>query len=372
MGIIRGRTLCEKLLDNCRIHKSKFKKVILGQSNIYFDGPLLVFSTIKKFDTTVYGNDDNYIDTSVNLIVQKYKNILSQINGYCEHINKTIVVFDGKSPPMKEKTQSLRNTQKNMQLSPKMIENLYTKLQQKLISIGTTVNALDVGEAESVIYLKRDYNYSSILYTNDSDIFPIAYKHKPLMECDEVFCFMTTYKKKKYNSSMHRMKHFKCQLDHTPFRLLMVLAGTDFNEPIFTSSMTKAILEEAKKDNNNHIIDEINKNTNSIEFMIGKFMELIMSINFIGVSFPHNNSKCNSTYDDIIKKIEWVIGYFHHGNEYADYYNRELQNVTINKNIFLKTLVKKHFNLTRQMDPNERLLTILRDVHNSCYSNIYC
>ena len=240
MGISNLNDSCYKL-QQLSVIKSHEK---INDFILYIDGPLLTFrgyahncKDLRDQESTLYMIESNVIRKVIAIVnhLKKYGNCV-----------KIKIYYDGQSPNMKKLTQQKRNKdvfphnltyrQINSFIQQHIVYNLYDKLHSPKMKIEDIelVN-LEVGEAENEMYRRRDTNYSSVMFTKDTDVFAISYNHQPKTPNDIVYMYDGDY--------IYNMNRFTCGLDNFQFRTLVSLSGTDFNCTIFTPTMIKAIVE---------------------------------------------------------------------------------------------------------------------------------
>ena len=94
---------------------------------------------------------------------------------------------------------------------------------------------LILGESENESFQRRDVNHPTLILTEDSDIFHIAYNYIKQSECDIVFIGT------KYLKVLYDMSNLNFEMPRLAFLILMMLKGSDFTDKIFTDSMCEAI-----------------------------------------------------------------------------------------------------------------------------------
>lgn len=246
MGILKFNDSCYKL-QQLSLIKSHER---INDFILYIDGPLLMFRGIANNCFDLY-NKDMTLDTIKNNILRKVVAIVNNLKSYGNCIQIKIY-YDGQAPYMKKLTQQKRNKDVfPMNLTYKEINNhvqehIIGDLRDKL-HLNIEIINLEVGEAENEMYRKRDTNYTSVMFTKDTDVFVISYNHQPKSSTDIVYMYD--------GEVIYNMNRFTCGLNSFQFRTLVSLSGTDFNCTIFTPTMIKAILEV-------FLLKQINNNKN--------------------------------------------------------------------------------------------------------------
>lgn len=364
--------------------KIKFKNV-----NVYVDGPLWVFSSIPK--------NESDITRIVKYMIEKLKNRL--INFLLYRVNKILSVtihFDGKAPPMKFFTQCQRKSYDTRSIN---MSDIFKLFKQQLKQIGTLTTIMrgksivtpiivaehKLGESEHFIYSERDKTIPSILYTRDSDIFMVAYNHAKENDNDEV-CLM-------WDNEFYDLSKFKCPLYVGPFRMLLILCGTDFNRNIFTQTMAVSVLNAICSNDSpaiKNLVEKLNNCTNIVN-IVGYFLEILLVNHLKNVTFTPNRSsikKATTAHDDVnilpakkiktsydyvanLNKLQWIWEYFTEGVHYKDYQNQTLVDIEINTNLLLKDILIQHFNLDSKEYENNNFKEILNKLKKDQQSLLY-
>jgi len=233
-----------------------------------------------------------------------------------------------------------------------VVRDAFKAIKIKLaLELNVEIEEPERGEAESIIYKTRNTDYPSVLYSKDTDLYAIAYRHKRCKENDRVFICNDTLK------SLHDMEVFSCTLNKRAFRLLMVLRGTDYDE-VFTNSMVQAVfycmhnLNVYSEDDRECILGlfkQINEATD-ICLCIGLFVELILVAKRstkVNVIWPRWNSQYTTTEEDVFlicQMLQWTVEYYEHGADY-EHYNRTFPSLAIRKHSFISRVLAIHFGL---------------------------
>jgi len=357
MGITNANSLCKQLLNNSQVLQREY----INEFILYIDGPILVFSGLRKDSLQSQIVSETVKLIKKNIII-KFNSIIKRIAIYGK-LMKIIIVFDGKAPRMKLQTQEKRNaiyTETLRQIIKltfaditEYFKNLSLCIDDRKIEI--VVENPMVGEAESIIYKKRDPKYSSVLFTKDTDLYAIAYGHanNKKKSTDNVYIYNDSLLEKNGNYwPLFNMEKFKCKLNAFSFRLLMTLAGTDFNESIFTNTMLSGIFSTLNYMANDEIQNEIDEiitkinNSKIIIHSIGYFMLLVyiakkkMKLKIIMPRIKTHFYENNINNDDNhppCSIIKWVIEYFEMGVDYCNY-DKKIESYEFDKNKFLLQL----------------------------------
>jgi hypothetical protein len=242
MGILNGNVLCTSLRENSTVPFTKFE---LGDTILYIDGPILLFS----------GN----ISPQYKLISEQHKLycIKSKLRRIVEFVSakfavsKVLIVFDGIAPKEKASTQKSRAKRINNEFNPtEMKAAFYNYMLIHQMKIPHEIIQLEYGEAESYIYFHRDLARNSVMYTKDTDFYVLAYKHQQLQEHDNVFMCNDI----KTCLEIYCMADFYySKLSALGFRLIMALSGSDYTKSRFTPSMVSVLFDVFADINKNHV-----------------------------------------------------------------------------------------------------------------------
>lgn len=395
MGVTNAKKICEKLLSKSNIfeicrgnigkHKSSTHNTIplmeitsnekfkakFNKVNVYVDGPLWVFSSIPQNETDTI--------KIVNFMKKKLENrLIKLLLYYVNEILSVTIHFDGRAPPMKLSTQSRRKIYQPQSYNISQIFKQFKELLKKKGTVeismknGKFITPIKVaehvlGESEHFIYSERDIAHPSILFTKDTDIFMIAYNHAKKGEHDDV-CLML-------DNTFYDLSEFKCPLNSGPFRVLLILCGTDFNRNIFTQTMSINVLETICQNDSVVIKELVDKINNCSEFVnvVGYFLEILLANQLANVTFPPNrklrtiDSETNTqySYSDNVAKLQWIWQYFTDGVHHEDYQNKTLVDIQINKNLLLKDILIQHLKLDAEQYKNNSFKEILLSLKNA-------
>jgi hypothetical protein len=185
----------------------------------------------------------NIADGHFRVLKSKLAAIINTAQKIC-NIEYIKIYFDGTAPEQKKKEQERRATQN------RVLHFDMNALKRKLIcdlpkhcGICIEYIELEQGEAEREIYINRDKTRASVLWTKDTDIYSIAYKHEPTTPNDYVFLCMDQVNKHRRLYFLYDMtKFFYNHLPVNVFRFIVAMAGTDFTPSMFSPTMIKAIV----------------------------------------------------------------------------------------------------------------------------------
>ncbi len=235
MGISDFRTIKNENIENCTLNgliNTKRKEPI----NIYVDGHFYLFSgclpdNIDRINTGTYNS--TLVAASAASVI--YSNI-NKISKY-RTINDVFVYFDGKRPSAKKYTSNKRVMSKRIPLN---VKDAISKLCRLLNEYNFINNNLLIGESEHEIVLRRDTSIPSMILTDDSDIFHIAYRYETNTMEDQLFI---GNKQLNNITDVYKMKDY-LKMPKMIFALLCMLRGSDYTKPTFTTSMVNAIIKE--------------------------------------------------------------------------------------------------------------------------------
>ena len=233
MGIVSGNEICKTLRATAKVVDNKKE---IGQCTLHIDGPILVFC----------GNIKNpRIDSNI-IVRAKLKKVCSQLLRVF-NITKVILWFDGRAPLEKTSTQLKRAARRSSYDAAAVKSKLFEYFTNSSLTVDgvilkTNCIQLERGEAECEMYVQRNRDANSILYTKDTDIYSIAYKHVPESKKDNVFVCVDISSKTQNGLEIYDMSKFQYpHISRNIFRLCMALRGTDYTESVFTPTMLAAI-----------------------------------------------------------------------------------------------------------------------------------
>lgn len=216
--------------------------------NVYVDGSFYIYLGCSTFNM----NQDSKSYSS-RKVAESAATII--YNNVCKikkirDVANVIVFFDGKRPRPKLKTSKKRIASKSIQLN--VCESIY-HLCKILNSHNYIIYNLTIGESEHEIVIHRDVSLPSIILTDDSDIFHIAYDYEDMTCNDYIFVcsknLATTYDLYSLPKIMKMPKML--------FSLLCILRGCDFTKSTFTTTMMMAIIQEYKNGSCSDLIREL-------------------------------------------------------------------------------------------------------------------
>ncbi|UVT30816.1 FEN-1 [Penaeus vannamei nudivirus] len=252
MGISEFRQIKERhiVCDNLSDLDTYVNKKV--KVNVYIDGPLYLYigcvnSNIDLDDCTTY-NSLKVAESAAAFIY----NTVAKIQKYRKILN-VYVYFDGKRPAAKMATvkKRLREFKCKMEDGEEIYLEKKISLDVKeatfhLCNILNTHNYLmcnlEIGESEHEMITHRNVNFPSIILTDDSDAFHIAYGYED-MTCNDYIFICTRKLQQMYN--IHKLQK-ELRMPKAAFALLCFLRGSDFTTSTFTSTMVNVILEEFK------------------------------------------------------------------------------------------------------------------------------
>ncbi|UOT91777.1 FEN-1 [Aratus pisonii nudivirus] len=207
--------------------------------DIYIDGSFYLYTGLIDKNLNSDGVTYNCEMAADTVCVLIY-NIINKIKKLKIIIGDVYVFFDGVKPKSKQKTMQIRNDKKQNKDELFKIKNLIIKMfnDQKYVMCN-----LVLGEAEHDMFTFRNTIRPSIMLTDDSDVFHIAYNYNSRTFND--YTFIAT----KHLNFTCNLQNLVKKLNNVPkliFVLLCALKGSDFTCHTFTTSMFKVILSEFK------------------------------------------------------------------------------------------------------------------------------
>ena len=254
MGIQHANKLImECLLGSKALCKQTIIRTLQYQSNenpinVCIDGSLFIFSGCIE-ENKIYSYNDESMHTDTRFCEDRiaktvYLSLRTLINKFdCMfRVNKYIFYVDGLKPALKKHTMTNRKIKSLF--SPKLAIVKLSKLLHENMPNVQVVRLLR-GEAEHEFFRCRDTSRATILITEDTDLYHIAYGYTKQSVYDN--CYMYKRKQDEYLD----LTLFKSLLNMPKllFAMIMFLKGSDFTEPLFTDTMGKCILSLYKPSN---------------------------------------------------------------------------------------------------------------------------
>lgn len=171
-------------------------------------------------------------------------------------LNKLYIYTDGYRPKMKISTQYKRSKHATFCVGTAMkyfMENITKLFDKNQLEQCVSLHNLHKGESEIELYLHRpseneDDNIVNIIYTNDTDIFHIAYgdigSEYNLNQQNLLLRKINNFRAKSNNTVYIMNKlHEVLQIHPLFFRCINFCQGSDFLMGIFTTSMVKFMMK---------------------------------------------------------------------------------------------------------------------------------
>lgn len=257
--------------------------------DIYVDGSFYIYtgfvsSNLELDDVTF--NPQRVAETVCFVIC----NIITKIKRLKIPIGDVFVFFDGYKSFSKQKTMNIRR-QKKKCLNMTEIKNKTIEIMNENNFI---INNLVLGEAEHEMFIHRNTMRPSIMLTDDSDIFHIAYKYNSRTFND--FVFIAT-KNLNFTCDVNDLKNNFNNIPKMIFTLLCALKGCDYTYHTFTMTMLKTVFNEYLNPSNlkiKKIIDNLNEYANKFKVKENN-VEMLLS-------------KCNTiVYNDFDEDEEFKV-----------------------------------------------------------------
>lgn len=296
MGIVNASKLCTILEQRSFVPHTQ---IINDPTILYIDGPILLFCANMP-------NKEHFQHLAI--IKKKLQKIVKHTTIQFPALKYVYIYFDGESPTEKRETQNKR--------SKKQLFIQYKQLRDDLMSIKQINNItcetkiLEKGEAELEIYLQRDQQYTSVIYTKDSDIYSIAYHHMPKTSVDNVYIIMDqlSHGARMLNFFDMSKFHYK-HLTKNVFHYIVAMCGTDYTQTFYSPTMLLVIikLEDIINDEDIILLDKAIE-SGDITFVYNYFHLIFLK------------SKC--TYTKLYNKVAidqnqilWYLKYIQHGKD---------------------------------------------------------
>lgn len=166
-------------------------------------------------------------------------------------IDKVVIYFDG-SPPIR-KTTTIKKRACAVKFDVQAAMAHYKSLLQHDSLFH--INQLEIGESEMQMILERDPSKPTILITNDSDVFHVAYEKAK----NEAPLYLTNGNDYFINLSRFNVLGMPRSL----FSALVILMGTDYTQNLLTPSMINTIISCYDKRDQDSMLLESFKNITS-------------------------------------------------------------------------------------------------------------
>lgn len=297
MGVLNGNELCKELCEKSKLPETATCNKPIA--HLLIDGPILLYcGNVPKPPSW------NCTETKFALyIIRKKIDCIIEIVKTYYDITHTKIFFDGEAPKEKAPIQN----QRAQRISTYNIQEIKKEFCEQFRTGGFTIINLTKGEAEMEMYRQRDVNVTNIIYTKDTDLFTIAYKHSGI---DDVIY----YQERCINQTkVHRFFDMrKFYYEHIPkdvFSALMALAGTDYTDTRLSLTQLGCILNENAVLSFENISDD--PNIDDIQNIIDKITDYFQSKPKHG---SHHAKRYNLiTEHEYLEKILWYVRYIKYG-----------------------------------------------------------
>lgn len=240
-------------------------------------------------------------------------------------VRKCSLYFDGKRPHLKQQTSMQRSERQTVPFDRKIVtKSMIDYLKESDADrYDITVIELDTGEAENVAYADSDDNFPTIVMTDDSDLFHLAYGNGK----KKINHYMLTKKGIVYDLTTFVVPNMKPML----FKLLMFMLGSDFTETSLTPTMF-ACIASLLRDNDkllNEFDDAIEKkllncsenelrfvcNIEDVELAIVRVLNLLAegrttkTLKFTTTRFMYNSTPLLQNHENYTRCLVWCMNY---------------------------------------------------------------
>lgn len=261
MGILNFRTVMGHLIKEVKLEQL----LLLAPNtpvNVYFDGSLYMYRGCipSALNSKKIYNSRLVAENTHNKIL----NIIKFFVNSKVEINKVYIYFDGNRPTLKTHTSEKRQNKNEIEVEDQIkkvaqinriqVQNYLAEYINKYTNIE--MQNLIVGEGEHEAFIRRDRTIPSIICTDDSDIYHIAYNYIPDNYNDYVFLCSTNLEFRNLNELYNNIK-----IPTLAFRLLLMLKGSDFTRNIFTPTMIQGILKAFQHQSDSTISSYVDKIT---------------------------------------------------------------------------------------------------------------
>lgn len=220
--------------------------------DIYIDGSFYLYT---GFIPVNLKNENVYDDYKVaNTVFELIENSLMKIKEFNINIGTVRVYFDGKKPVCKYKTMTQRR-KRNIKIQG--LQNIRAHLCRMLNDANVELHNLIIGEAEHEMFIHRNASRPSIMLTDDSDLFHIAYGYDSRTVNDIAFMGVKSFN---FTCNLEDLYGTFQNMPKIMFVVLCALKGSDFTCDTITTTMFKAVLFEFRNPSSErikHILDKI-------------------------------------------------------------------------------------------------------------------
>nr|WCZ68549.1 DNA excision repair enzyme [Heliothis virescens nudivirus] len=252
-------------------------------------------------------------------------------------ISEIVIYFDGLPPTRKHDTSKKRAV--NLKFNAQAALQYYKAMLEE--ESWFRVVQLEVGESEMQMILDRDPTKPTILVTNDSDVYHIAYGRYD----DEAPLYLLLNGGERF---VNLQKFNVCGMPRNVFSAIVIMMGTDYTQPLLTPSMVSAICQcyvmrhqdatllnafdsitndsLSKAKHWRTVLYEVckvifhAKNQHSIRIHFGS---KVMDKRTANKDNPKLTWAENCTVERWVESLAWCSRYYEHGNRVDRYSNNE-------------------------------------------------
>nr|WOZ57604.1 FEN-1 [Menippe mercenaria nudivirus] len=206
-------------------------------TDVCFDGSLYLYSGLIR--NNMDGIDSYDLDKVADTVARKVLTTIDLIQHYKVRVGDVYIYFDGRKPCAKIPTMVARRIGR-----PIMdIEYVKVQVSRLLNNYDVKINNLIIGESEHEMFIHRNANRPTILVTDDSDIFHIAYNYDSRTVNDKIF---VATKNLHFTCDMSTIYNNFNKMPKLIFTTLCAMRGCDYTPDLITNTMLNAIISEFK------------------------------------------------------------------------------------------------------------------------------
>jgi hypothetical protein len=283
---------------------------------VVFDGLLYVWMSMPSCSFATEEEKLRFIDSwaeSFTRVVNEKLNILLSLKKNC----KVVVMFDGVTPPLKQRTQSKRVP---LPVDRKTLtDKISSTFKANCVCARSQICELQSGEAECEAYflrnLFRGHARATLIMTEDTDVFHLLYDYPKVHESDKIFVGM------KHLNKIYDFSENVFSVPRILVKFLCALSGTDFTSHVISKSMLSNIVNYVKQFPTN--LKELN---GSPDLAVVKLMlKYVLTVAFRQPCKPCLSSRKSTDVHSYFENVIWTIGYSTHGAAFERFRDSSLE-----------------------------------------------